>query len=479
MAAEDALDRNLYAVIMAGGKGTRFWPLSRERFPKQYLRLVGDRTLLQDTIVRLDGVVPRANVSVVTAALQREIVHWQAREVLEQVEIVSEPVGRNTAPAIALMAFKLHKRNPGALLLVVPSDHYISDPAAFHEALGRALPFVKKGRIVTFGIKPTRPETGFGYINAGKDRGDGVYDVSRFVEKPDLKTARAYLKDGGYYWNSGMFFFKASAMIGELKAHMPETHKIFSAASRHLNTAREDEALAKAYGAVKEQSIDYGVMERSKRVSMVTASFPWSDIGSWNALEEVMDTDRKGNVRHGNVATIDCEGSIFFTGTKLVAGIGLRDMVVVDTKDATLIAPKSEVQRVKDMVDLLKHEGKDEYLAPMVEERPWGCFSVLEHGPSYKIKNITLKPGQRLSLQMHNHRSEHWIVVSGTAQVTRGEDVFHVHQNESTFIPATVKHRLENPGIIPLMIIEIQSGEYLGEDDILRFDDVYGRNTGK
>ena len=468
---------NLYAVIMAGGKGTRFWPLSREMFPKQYLKIIGDNTLIQETILRVKGAVAPERIYVITTEAQKSIVDWQAGVVLGSANTVLEPYGRNTAPAIAYMTFKLHKLDPEALLLVLPSDHHISDPESFSVCVERAARAAAGGGIVTFGIAPTRPETGYGYIKSGASKGEGIFAVERFVEKPDRATAQRYINEGGYYWNSGMFVFKAVTMLEELKRHMPATYEALSAAAPAMNTPEEADAVREAYQHVEEESIDYGIMERSDKVSMVTADFPWSDIGSWNALEEVMERDSDGNVIEGNVVGIDCTDSIFFTGEKLVAGIGLHDMVVVDTADATLIVPKQQVQKVKDMVERLKQEGKEEYLSPMIEERPWGQFSVLGHGPSYKIKRIVVRPGARLSLQKHKHRSEHWIVVSGTALVTRGGEKFTVATNESTFIPATEKHRLENPGDSPLVIIEIQSGEYLGEDDIIRFDDVYGRDT--
>jgi mannose-1-phosphate guanylyltransferase/mannose-6-phosphate isomerase len=469
------LKKNLYAVIMAGGKGTRFWPLSRETFPKQFLKLVGEGTLLQNTISRLKGEVAHSNILVVTTGSQRDIVAWQLRDALGDVNCVVEPEGRNTAPAIALAAFKLQRKRPDALMLVLPSDHYVGDTPLFHATLRKAIPVAEKGSLVTFGVRPRRPETGYGYIKTGKRVADGVFGVSRFVEKPDLKTARSYLKDGSYFWNSGIFLFRARDMIAEIRKFMPEMHRAFSGISSAFNTAGEDEALRSIYPGLRDESVDYGIMEKSKKVAMVASEFPWSDIGSWGALDDVLDRDGAGNVTMGNVVELDCRNSIFFTGDRLVAAIGLEGAVVVDTADATLIVPKDRVQQVKELVGRLKRDGKEEYLAPKVEERPWGYFSVLEKGPSHQIKHICLKPKARLSLQMHNHRSEHWIVVSGTARVQRGEEVFFVHKNESTFIPATVKHRLENPGLIPLKIVEIQSGEYLREDDIIRFDDAYGR----
>lgn len=473
-----ALNKNLYAVIMAGGKGTRFWPLSRETFPKQFLKIHGSRTLLQDTMHRLEGQVLHKNTLIITTSVQEQIVNWQAREISNRVQCVVEPEGKNTAPAIALAAFKLYKKNKDAIILVLPSDHAIKETDIFAQTLAEALPFAMQGRIVTFGIKPRKPETGYGYIRAGRALQGNVHNVLRFVEKPDAKTARQYLKTGTYYWNSGMFIFRAKDMIKEFRTHMPALYRKFAAIRDALNTRKEGAALKQAYAALKEQSIDYGVMEKSKNVVMIRADFTWSDLGSWTALDDVMEHDRNGNVTVGNVVQLDSSNSIFFAGKKLVAAIGLKDMVVVDTADSTLIMPKDRVQEVKEIVGMLKAQGKEEYLVQSMEERPWGYFSVLEEGPTHKIKHIYLHPKAKLSLQMHNHRSEHWIVVAGTAKVQRGDDIFFVHQNESTFIPANVKHRLENTGIIPLRIVEIQSGEYLGEDDIIRFDDIYGRKKG-
>jgi len=472
------LRKNLYAVIMAGGKGTRFWPLSRETFPKQFLRLVGDRTLLQNTIHRLEGEIPPENFMIITTGPHSELVLWQTKDSLASGCAVIEPEGKNTAPAIALAAFKLRKLSKDALMLVLPSDHFIKDPDAFKNTIRQAIPVAKEGKIVTFGVVPSRPETGYGYINAGRLLKKGVYQVKRFIEKPDLKKAVEFLKEGSYYWNSGIFLFRARDIIDEFKKYMPDLYGAFLKAEKSLNTGDEGEALKGVYEALKGESIDYGIMERSKRVAVVKGDFGWSDIGSWNAMGEFLEKDESENVVLGNVVKIDTAGSIIFSSGRLIATIGLKDMVVVDTSDATLICPRERVQEVKGLVDKLKKEGKEEYLSPKVEERPWGHFFVLEKGPTYQIKHICLKPKARLSLQMHNHRSEHWIVVSGIAKVQRGEDIFNVHKNESTFIPATVKHRLENPGLIPLKIIEIQSGEHLGEDDIIRFEDAYGRKKG-
>ena len=469
------MKKNLFAVIMAGGKGTRFWPLSRETFPKQFLRIVGDRTLLQSTIHRLEGEIPPENFMIITTGQHSDIVQWQTKDSLASACAVIEPEGKNTAPAIALAAFKIRKRKRDGLMLVLPSDHFIKDAESFKKTIRQAVPVAREGKLVTFGIVPVRPETGYGYINAGRSLKKGVYQVKRFVEKPDLKKAAEFVKDGSYFWNSGIFLFRARDIINEFKKYMPELHAAFSKAEKALNTMEEREALKRVYAALKSESIDYGIMENSKRVAVVKADFGWSDIGSWNALDQVLEKDESNNVVLGNVVKMDTKGSIIVSSGRLIAAIGMRDTVIVDTSDATLICPKDRVQEVKTLVEILKKEGKEEYLLPKIEERPWGHFFVLEKGPTYQIKHICLKPKARLSLQMHNHRSEHWIVVSGLAKVQKGDEAFNVHKNESTFIPATVKHRLENPGLIPLKIIEIQSGEHLGEDDIIRFDDVYGR----
>ena len=474
--------RHLHAVIMAGGKGTRFWPLSRETFPKQFLKIFGDKTLLQNTIERLEGKVPPGNFIIITTQNQAELVRWQTKGVLPPECVVTEPEGRNTAPAIALAAFKKRKADRSALLLVLPSDHYIRDNAAFSAAVDAAIPMAEAGYLVTFGIVPTRPETGYGYIKSGKaplGKNKDVLRVERFVEKPDAKKARAFLNDSSYLWNSGIFLFKAQAIIAEMKRHMPALHSAFAGIERQLGAPGEQKALEGLYGRIEPDSIDYGVLEKSKRVCVMRSDFGWSDIGSWNALEDVMETDAGGNVVLGNSVNIEPEGSIIFSSGRLLATIGLKAMVVVDTPDATLICPKDRVQEVKKLVGKLKQTGREEYLLPRVEERPWGHFCVLDKGPGYQIKHICLKPKARLSLQMHNHRSEHWIVVSGTARVQRGDETFYVNKNESTYIPSTVKHRLENPGMIPLKIIEIQSGEHLVEDDIIRFDDIYGRSADR
>jgi mannose-1-phosphate guanylyltransferase/mannose-6-phosphate isomerase len=470
--------RKLYAVIMAGGKGTRFWPLSREKFPKQFLRFAGEKTLLQATVDRLLGTVPAGNFMIVTTGTHSELANWQTRDALCEGCTVVEPEGKNTAAAIALAAFKIRKKSKDALMLVLPADHYIKDPGAFIATVHKAIPVARAGGLVTFGIVPTRPETGYGYIKAGRRIRAGIHKVERFVEKPDARKAAALLKEGSYLWNSGIFLFRAVDIIGEFRKYMPGLFKTFAGISRALNTDREPEALKAAYGELESQSIDFGIMEHSRRAAVVRAEFGWSDIGSWNSLEDVMGKDASGNVISGNAVHMDTRDSIIFSSGRLIAAIGLSGMVVVDTTDATLICPKDRVQEVKDLVSKLREEGKEEYLLPKVEERPWGHFFVLEKGQNYQIKHLCLKPKARLSLQSHSHRSEHWIVVSGVARVRRGDEEYFVPRNESTFIPATVKHRLENPGLIPLRIIEIQSGEHLGEEDITRFDDIYGRRKG-
>ncbi|MDA8089325.1 MAG: mannose-1-phosphate guanylyltransferase/mannose-6-phosphate isomerase [Nitrospiraceae bacterium] len=468
-------NRHLHAIIMAGGKGTRFWPLSRETFPKQFLKIVGEKTLLENTIDRVRGVARTENILIITTSNQADLVRWQTKETLPPECIIIEPDGRNTAPAIALSAFKKYKENKNALLLVLPSDHHITQPARFETAIVEALPVAAAGNLVTFGMVPDRPETGYGYIKSGKPAGKNIFKVDSFVEKPDAKKARAFLKDKSYLWNSGIFLFKAQTMVNEIKKHMPGLYNAFSGIETMLGTDKEAAALKDVYSRIEPESIDYGVMEKSKRVFVVRSEFGWSDVGSWSALGEINEKDAAHNVVVGNSVNIDAEDSIIFSSGRLIASIGLKGMVVVDTSDATLICPRDRVQEVKSLVGKLKENGKHEYLLPKTEERPWGHFAVLERGSGYQIKHICLNPKARLSLQAHNHRSEHWIVVSGIAKVQKGEEVFYINKNESTYIPNTVKHRLENPGMIPLKIIEIQSGEHLGEDDIIRFDDIYGR----
>jgi mannose-1-phosphate guanylyltransferase / mannose-6-phosphate isomerase len=464
----------LIPVILSGGSGTRLWPLSRELYPKQLLPLVGKHTMLQETVRRLEG-LDVAPPLVVCNEAHRFLVAEQLRALdIKPQSIILEPIGRNTAPAIALAALQAA---PDALLLVLPADHVIRDVVAFHAAVRRALPAAEAGKLVTFGIVPAGPETGYGYIRqAPGSQISGVFAIDRFIEKPDVSRAQAFLAEGGYSWNSGMFLFKAGRYLEELQAHAPD---IAAAAARALEAARPDLDFVRidraAFEACRSDSIDYAVMERTQHAVVVPMDAGWSDVGSWSALHEALDADADGNVTKGDVLLEDSSGCYFYAESRLVAGIGLQDHVVVETKDAVLVAPKDRVQDVKKLVARLRAEGRYEHSLHREVFRPWGSYDSIDSGERFQVKRLSIKPGAQLSLQLHHHRAEHWIVVSGTARITCGEKVFLLEENESTYIPVGEKHRIENPGRIPLHIIEVQSGSYLGEDDIVRFEDRYGR----
>ncbi len=465
------------ALILAGGRGTRFWPLSRELYPKQLLRLGdGKETLLQQTVTRLSPVVKPGDISVITNNRLKVDVKSQLSEVSGgQTEIILEPAPRNTAPAVGLGAVYMEHARPGSVMAVLPSDHLIREKDKFHAALKKAEKLAKEGYLVVFGIKPDRPETGYGYIKTGAPITAGAFKVEQFVEKPDLKTAGEYAQSSRYLWNSGMFVWKAESILDEIKLHMPPLYKSLKKIWGAIGTGKEQAVLAGEFGKITPLSIDYGVMERSRKAVVVPVDFTWSDLGSWRAIEEIFQKDKGGNVVIGNVVNIGCRDTTFYAEERLIAGIGLEGVVVVDTPDATLVCRKEEAQKVKDVVSLLKEKGAEEYIIHKTVRRPWGSYTVMQTGPMYKIKRIEVNPGAKLSHQLHHHRSEHWIVVAGTALVTNGERRYNVHVNESTFIPMSTKHRLENPGKVSLQIIEVQNGEYLEEDDIVRFDDDYGR----
>ena len=479
----------LTPVILSGGAGTRLWPLSRELYPKQLLPLTGERTMLQQTAARLEGLGVCAPVVVCNEA-HRFLVAEQLRQInSEPRAIVLEPFGRNTAPAIALAAHAALKgtkaeankatkaeANAGEpVLLVLPADHVIRDVPAFHKAIRAALGAAEQGRLVTFGIVPSTPETGYGYIQRGNATG-AVHQITRFVEKPTLERAREFVKSGDYYWNSGMFMFRARRYLQELESLAPEIAQAcqaaFLGAKADLDFTRID---AKAFEHCPADSIDYAVMEKTSEAVMVPLDAGWSDVGSWAALHEASDADSHGNVTHGDVISEDSEGCYLYSESRLVSVVGLKDHVVVETKDAVLVAPRDRVQDVKKLVHRLKEQGRYEHSLHREVFRPWGSYDSIENGPRFQVKRLKVKPGASLSLQMHHHRAEHWIVVSGTARITRGEEVFLLEENQSTYIPIGVKHRIENPGKIPLHIIEVQSGSYFGEDDIVRLEDRYGR----
>ena len=463
-------------VILSGGSGTRLWPLSREAYPKQFLPLVGEHTMLQATWERI---APLASAAPMVVANEEH--RFMVAEQLRQVgcvpsAILLEPVGRNTAPAIAVAALQAMREGTDPLLLVLPSDHVISDAPAFQAAVRQAEPAASQGRLVTFGIVPSGPETGYGYIRAGAALADGVRAVAQFVEKPDEATAKAYVDSGEYFWNSGMFLFRASVFLAELErqqgAMLAACRAALEGASRDADFVRLDKA---AFAACPSDSIDYAVMEHTDAAAVLPIEVGWNDLGSWSALWEVAEQDGNGNAHHGDVLAQDCRNTLAWGDGRLLALLGLENVVVVDTADAVLVAHKDRVQDVKGIVGRLKAAGRNEPTSHRKVYRPWGSYDSIDVGGRFQVKRITVKPGASLSLQMHHHRAEHWIIVSGTGRITRGEEVFTLAENQSTYIPLGVKHRLENPGRLPLELIEVQSGSYLGEDDIVRFEDVYGR----
>ncbi|HSA62680.1 MAG TPA: mannose-1-phosphate guanylyltransferase/mannose-6-phosphate isomerase, partial [Nitrospiraceae bacterium] len=472
-------------VIMAGGSGTRFWPLSRHLFPKQLLRIGGDHTLIQQTMQRVVGCAAPSRVFISTNAAQADLIKVQLTNWKDDLKdnFILEPEGRNTAPAIALAALELIRRDPDAMMLVVPADHVVTGQRDFESAVAVAAQLAGEGYLVTFGIKPIRPETGYGYIKPnsrailvrqGKLKG---YRVQKFIEKPKAAKAAQYLKAGGYFWNSGMFVWRAATILDEISQHQPALGKAMEQI-RHLMTAGGSRpSIDNIYRAIKPVSIDNGVMEKSARAAVVPVLFKWSDVGSWGSLDEVAVKDRAGNVMTGRVIDIESNRSIVYADRRVVATIGLHDMVVVDTPDATLVCPKSRSQDVKRVVEILKQQKAPEHLEHLTVQRPWGSYTVLEEGPGFKVKRVTVRPGGRLSLQLHHRRSEHWVVIAGIARVTCGGTVFDLRVGESTGIPAKTQHRLENPGDEALHIIEVQNGPYLGEDDIVRFQDDYGRGA--
>ena len=465
-------------VILSGGSGTRLWPLSRKNLPKQFLALSGSSTLFQQTIERTRTLAGVGAPIVVCSEDHRFLVAEQLRaHGIDGASILLEPVPRNTAPAIALAAWQAQVSNADAILLVLPADHLIGDTASFAEAVGKALPLAEEGWLVTFGISPAAPETGFGYIKQAETIGHGAFRVERFVEKPDAATAEKYVSSGDYAWNSGMFLFKASRYLEELRQYAPSIHSASEAAFR---TAKADLDFVRidkdAFAASPEKSIDYAVMENTSRAAVLPVSCEWSDIGSWDAMWATSIRDSDGNRLEGDVIAIDSH-NCFVRGTdrRLVAALGLEDVVIVDTPDAMLVASRSHVQNVKQLVDKIKSDGRQEHLFHRKVYRPWGSYDSIDVGDRFQVKRISVKPGAALSLQKHHHRAEHWVIVSGTAEVTRNEEVFLLGENESTFLPLGAVHRLRNPGKVPLELIEVQSGSYLGEDDIVRLEDVYGR----
>ncbi len=461
------------AIVLAGGSGTRLWPLSREEYPKQFLTLKGNRSLLQQTVERLLKIVSQKDLLILTC--ERYKFHVKSHLVgLNGYQILLEPTARNTAPAIAYglrYALEELSSSPEETFLVCPSDHIIEPVERFVDIVRRAKRLAKEGYIVTFGIKPSRPETGYGYIKCGdalKRDGISVFKVECFTEKPDRQTAERYLVKGNYYWNAGIFLFTLKAIVEEFRAYAPEIYQFFDAGF---------ESMHENFHKMPDISIDYAIMERSNRVVTVPLSLYWNDIGSWDSLFETLEKDIDGKIQKGRIVTFDTKDCLILGDKRLIATIGLKDYLVVETPDALLIVKRGQTQKVSQLVKKLKVDGYSEAVEHVTTYRPWGSYTILEEGPRYKIKRIVVNPGESLSLQMHYHRSEHWVVIRGTARVTIGDKIQYLHENESVFVPKSTKHRLENPGKIPLEIIEVQNGEYVGEDDIVRFDDMYGRDV--
>ena len=472
-------NRRAHAVILAGGSGSRLWPLSRQHLPKQFLSLDGEASLLQTTINRLFPVIDAKNVLIVT---QETHAKGEAYHALLPYQTLFEPVARNTAPAIALAAARLMADGEDPIMVVLPADHIIKDEKLFREHLGMAIDIAESGKLITFGIQPTRPDTGFGYVKVHRGDTLNAYAVDRFTEKPDEMTAKKFLEEGDYYWNSGMFVWRASAIIDEIREHLPEVYKVIQTIISESHTAGAfqqttfQKAVENHFSAMPSISIDYGVLEKSNRVLLIPCDIGWNDVGSWQAVHEIANKNSNGNALQGNVIAVDCKNSLIRADKRLVAVIGVEDLCVIETADAVLVSKSDQTQRVREVVDILNQRGSTEHLFHAKVNRPWGSYTVLEEDQDgFKIKRIEVAPGARLSLQSHKRRSEHWVVVSGTATVTNGDEVTTVHKNQSTYIPIGSKHRLENKNSEPLHIVEIQVGDYLGEDDIQRFEDNYGR----
>ncbi len=463
------------AVIMAGGSGTRLWPLSRAAHPKQFLALHGDETMLQATCKRLNGLDIQSSVTICNEE-HRFFVAEQLREIDKLGSIILEPVGRNTAPAIALAALS-SSEGEDPLLLVLAADHVIQNEVSFTKTVTDAIPLAESGKLVTFGIVAHEPNTGYGYIKKGQSQGPG-FAVDAFVEKPSIEVAKEYLESGDYFWNSGMFLFKASRYLEELKKHRPDIYEACKLSMEGTSTdndfLRVNES---AFDACPSESIDYAVMEKTDDAVVVSMDAGWSDIGSWSSLWDISQKDGNGNATYGDVMLHESHNSYIRSDGKLVAAIGVADLVIVSTKDVLVVAHKDSVQDVKVVAQQLKAESRTEWEHHREVYRPWGKYDSIDSGERYQAKRITVKPGAKLSVQMHHHRAEHWIVVYGTAKVTNGEKTFILSENESTYIPVGVIHALENPGKVPLEMIEVQSGSYLGEDDIVRFEDRYGRDS--
>jgi mannose-1-phosphate guanylyltransferase/mannose-6-phosphate isomerase len=472
------MDTQIYPIILSGGTGSRLWPMSRALLPKQFLPLLSDRTMLQDTVLRLSGLADCQRPVVVSNTEHRFLVAEQLREIdVPPHAQILEPVGRNTAPAVAVAALCVAQSDPDAVMLVLPADHLIREVLRFHESVRRAARVAQRGHLVTFGIVPTEPATGYGYIERGEllQEGDG-FRVARFVEKPDRARAEEFVRAKTFAWNSGMFVFTPRRYLEELEAAAPAilaaARGAWDEAARDLDFHRLD---ADRFKASPSDSIDYAVMEKTKSAAVIPVDIGWSDVGSWTTLWEVGGKDDKGNVLRGDVHARDVENCYVRAESRMVSVLGLKHAIVVETDDAVLIADQSHAQAVKDIVGHLADNKRSEHLSHRRVYRPWGYYESIDDGDRFQVKRIMVKPGAALSLQMHHHRAEHWIVVSGTAKVTCDDKTTLLSENQSTYIPLGTKHRLENPGKLPLFLVEVQSGSYLGEDDIVRFEDVYKR----
>jgi mannose-1-phosphate guanylyltransferase/mannose-6-phosphate isomerase len=468
-------------VILSGGSGTRLWPLSRSAYPKQFIPLTDEKSLFQQTLQRMSGVPGAGDALIVCNEEHRFMVAEQLRQLdMGSHGLILEPIGRNTAPAIACAALHALSKSKDAVLVVTPSDHVIRDDEQFVSAMQQGLKSVDDGSLVTFGIVPDKPETGYGYIRKQNGSSNpGVFPVAEFVEKPDLETAKGYLASGDFYWNSGMFVFRADAYLKELEQFHPE---ILQAASKACELIKADMDFLRldkeAFIACPSESIDYAVMEKTDKSVVVPMDAGWSDVGSWSALADVtVDEGNNGNVLQGDILTKGVSNSYLRSENRMIAGIGLDNLIVVETADAVLVAHKSQVQDVKEIVEELKSNGRCEHISHVRVYRPWGSYETVDECERFKVKRIVVNPGASLSLQQHNHRAEHWVVVKGTAQITKGEKEVLLTEDQSVYIPLGTKHRLTNPGLIPLEIVEVQTGSYLGEDDIVRFSDEYGRDN--
>jgi mannose-1-phosphate guanylyltransferase/mannose-6-phosphate isomerase len=462
------------AVVLAGGSGTRLWPLSRLQAPKQFLRLMGEESLLEATVSRLAPMIDKSQVIVVT---NEEIASGEGYRILQPFEKILEPVPRNTAPAIGVAAIRYLLEGIDPVLVVLPSDHLIRDVPAFHAALSTAIEGARAGKLVTFGIQPTAPETGFGYIQA--EAGEGMRSVKAFHEKPDRKTAELFLASGHYYWNSGMFVWRASSILREIQSALPDLARTLKAIEDEAKaTGKLDAAIKHHFASAPSISIDHGVLEGSKRLFMVPGDFGWSDVGSWDAVYDASEKDEHHNAVQGNVVAIECRNTFIRSHSRLVAAVDLEDVSVIETQDAVLVTRRGGSQNVRKIVEELARRSAPEHLLHVTAQRPWGSYTVLEEGQGFKIKRIEVNPLGRLSLQSHTHRSEHWVVLEGTARVTCDTRTFDMKRNESTFVPIGARHRLENPGDTVLRIIEVQVGDSVDESDIVRYDDQYGRKGG-